>query len=91
MLEEKVEKDVKEFEEKVEEDVEEKRGNGKLRGATLISNLISQCHQGHPNVLFSEILTQPYNTNNILFFLPRRQLYAGATNLELFKYRDSIF
>jgi len=42
------------FEEKVEEDVEEKRGNEKLRGATPISNLISQCHQEHPNVLFSE-------------------------------------
>jgi len=51
------------LEEKVEEDVEENRGIGKLRGATPISNLISQCHKGHPNVLFSEILTGSHNTN----------------------------
>jgi len=65
------------LEEKVEEDVEEKSGNEKLRCATPISNLKSECHQRHPNFLFSE------------FSLPCQQLYAGATNLGLFKYRDS--
>ena len=78
------------LEEKVEEDVEEKRGNGKLRSVTPISNLISQCHQRHSNVLFSEILIGPHNTNKILFSLPCLRLYDEATNLRLFKYKDSF-
>jgi len=64
-------------------------GKRELKGATPISNLISQCHKEHPNIHFSEILIGSHNTNKILFSLPRQWLYAGATNLGLFKNQDS--
>ena len=66
-------------------------GKWELRGGTPISNLISQCHQEHPNVLFSKNLIRSHNRNKILFSLSRRQLYAGATNLGLFKNQDSFY